>query len=218
MKALTSGTTTLHGTAAAPGELLRAPASGVPCAHWRLRIVEQVAPRLEFVHEVVSPEPLEILWQPDPSCAPTRVRVAAEHAQLQAAPAVFRPGSPGALAVAEQFGLRGAVLVEEVVIKHGEALEAEGMLTDPATALSRGPFRSVDLPPELLEPVIRLGSALSLRPVILPWALGTAAALLGSVGVGAAVAHWWKGPLVHPGSLPIPAEIGARPIPHRHWP
>jgi hypothetical protein len=210
--------TTLQGTAEATGELLRAPASGTPCVHWRLRIVEYLAPGLEFVHEVVSPEPLEIAARAESGRSAARVRVAPEDARLQAMPVLFREGTPGALAVAQQFGLRGMVRVEEVVIRHGDALEAEGVLSDPSAALSRGPFRTIDAPLELLSPTVRLETGLSLRPVILPWALGTAAALLTSTGVGAAIVHYVKGKALRAASLPFPAEIGTHRATRWHWP
>jgi hypothetical protein len=198
--------------------LLRAPASGALCVHWRLRIVEFVTPGLELVHEVVSPEPLDIAWQREPLRPPVRLRLAPENARIQAAPVLFREGTPGALAVARQFGLRGTVRVEEVVIRQGEALEAEGVLSDPGAALSRGPFRTVDIPPELLEVTLRLETGLSLRPVLLPWALGTAAALMGSMGVGTVLFHWWEGKVKRLGTLAIPAEMGVKKILRPRWP
>lgn len=211
-------TTVLQGTAGAIGELLQAPASGSPCVHWRLRVVEFVAPGMEFVHEVVSPEPLEIAWQPEPARPPVRIRLAPENARIQAMPVLFREGTPGAQAVARQFGLRGVVRVEEVVIREGESLEAEGVLADPGAALSRGPARLIDAPPELLQATLRLETGLSLRPVLLPWALGTAAALLGSVGVGTLIVHLLDQHAKRPAVLKIPSEIGPKKAPRWHWP
>jgi len=211
---------TLVGTAEAAGDLLRAPASGTACVHWRLRITEQLAPGLELVHQVVSPEPMDVACRPDPSRPAICVRVAPDSARLEAVPVLFRQGSPGALAVASQFGLRGMVRVEEVVIRHGDALQADGVLVDPGAALSRGPFRGIDAPAELLQPTLRMKAGLSLRPVILPWALGTAAALLGTMSVGAWLLHLWEGQSRKPAALrlPVPAEVGAgRPMRH-HWP
>ena len=211
--------TRLSGTVDPVGEALRAPASGVPCVHWRLRIFEQVAPGLEFVHEVTSPEPLEIACQPDPAAPPRRVRLAPEHARIQAMPTLFRLGSPGALAVAQQFGMRGAVRVEEVVIRPGESVEAEGVLSDPAAALSSGPFRTVDAPLELMQATVRMETSLSLRPVILPFALSMAAAVAGTAAATAALWHWWD---VHPHRSPsipgAPPEVGPQKIPHPRWP
>ena len=211
--------TRLQGTVGPVGEPLRAPASGLPCVHWRLRIFEQVAPGLEFVHEVISPEPLEIACQPDPAQPPRRVRLHPDQAHVQAMPSLFRMGTPGALAVAQQFGLRGAVRVEEVVIRLGEAIEAEGVLSDPSAALSSGPFRTIDAPMELMQATVRMEASLSLRPVILPFALTMAAAVAGTAAATAALVHWWD---LHPHrspSIPGPGpEVGARPIPHPRWP
>jgi hypothetical protein len=212
--------TRLSGTVGPVGEALRAPASGVPCAHWRLRIFEHVAPGLEFVHEVTSPEPMEIAYQPNPAEPPVHVRLAPEHARIQAMPSLFRVGTPGALAVAQQFGLRGQVRVEEVVIRPGELVEAEGVLSDPATALSSGPFRTIDAPMELLQATVRLETSLSLRPVILPFALTMAAAMVGTAAATAAVMHWWD-LQPHAGIPSIPQaapEVGPRPLPHPRWP
>ncbi len=210
-------TTVVHGTAAALGEPLLSPASRTPCVHWRLRIVETVAPGLDLVHDVVSPEPVDIICRPDATKGEVRVRVAAESASLQAVPALFRQGTPGATAVARQFGLRGTVRVEEVVLRDGEALEAEGVLTDPGAALSRGPFRTIDAPLELLQATLRLVSGPILRPVLLPWALGTAAAVLGTVGVGALLASLFEDN-AEPTVFPFPAEIGKKKVVRPLWP
>jgi hypothetical protein len=207
--------TTLQGTADTMGEPLRAPASGAPCVHWRLRIYEHVAPGMEFVHEVVSPDPLEIAWRPEPAAPPVRVRLAPDHARIQATPVLFRAGTPGALAVAAQFGLRGTVRVEEVIIRPGELLEADGVLSDPSAALSRGPFRTIDAPMELLQATLRLEQGLGLRPVmLLPYALGAAAALAGAVGTVSALFHFVGKHT--PASMP--AEIGTVKIKRSHWP
>jgi hypothetical protein len=208
---------TLQGKVEPVGEPLRAPASGVPCVHWRLRIFEHLAPGMEFVHDVVSPDPIELAWRREPELPVARVRLAPDTARLHASPVLFRAGTPGALAVAQQFGLRGQVRVEEVIIRPGEAVEATGMLADPAAALSRGPFRTIDAPLELLSATLRLETGLSLRPVLLPWALSAVAALLGTAGV-ATVMQWWEG---HARRLPspgAPADIGARKLLRPHWP
>ena len=220
--ALPSAATRLHGTALPVGEALRAPASGAPCVHWRLRIFEHVAPGMELVHEVNSPEPLEITYRTSAAEPAARVRLAPGEARIQAMPVLFRLGSPGALAVARQFGLRGHVRVEEVIIRPGEALEAEGVLCDPAAALSRGPFRTIDAPAELMQATLRMEASLSLRPAILPWALGMAAVLAGSAGAASALVHWWEaqnGHQLRRPTLPRTApDIGARPVPHPRWP
>jgi hypothetical protein len=207
------------GTVGPVGEALRAPASGAPCVHWRLRIFEHVAPGMEFVHEVISPEPLEIAYQPDPAEPLRRVRLAPDQARIQAMPSLFRVGTPGALAVAQQFGLRGAVRVEEVLIRPGEVVEAEGVLSDPSAALSSGPFRTIDAPTELLQATVRMESSLSLRPV-LPFALSMAAAVVGTATATAALMHWWDvHPHTHSRSIPGAApELGPPRLPHPRWP
>ncbi len=216
-RALTPAGTTIQGSIEPVGELLRAPASGSPCVHWRLRIFEHVAPRLEFVHEVASPEPFELAWRRDPELPPERVRLSPEGARLQAMPMLFRVGTPGALAVARQFGLSGDVRVEEVIVRPGENVEASGVLADPSAALSRGPFRTIDAPLELLQPTLRMETGLSLRPVLLPWALGAAAALLGTVGA-TTLFHWWEGQARRSVPAGGAVDIGARKIPRFHWP
>jgi hypothetical protein len=211
--------TRLTGTVGPVGEALRAPASGAPCAHWRLRIFEEVAPGMEFVHEVTSPDPLEIAYQPGPSEPTRRVRLAPDHARIQAMPTLFRMGSPGALAVAQQFGMRGRVRVEEVLIRLGESVEAEGVLSDPSAALSSGPFRTIDAPLELLQATVRMEASLSLRPVILPFALTMAAAMVGTATVTAALVHWWDLHAHRHPSIPgTPPEVGPLPVPHPRWP
>jgi hypothetical protein len=213
----TAAHATLHGNIEPVGEPLRAPASGVPCAHWRLRIFEHVAPGMEFVHEVLSPEPVELAWRQEDDSPMVRVRLEPDTARIQAAPVLFRVGTPGALAVARQFGLRGDVRVEEVVIRPGETVEATGVLADPSAALSRGPFRTIDAPLELLQPTLRMETSLSLRPVLLPWALGAAAALLGTMGA-ATVLHWWEAHARRPSFPGAPVDIGSRKVPRPHWP
>jgi hypothetical protein len=210
--------TTLEARAESVGEPLRAPASGTPCAHWRLRIFEHVCHGMEFVHEVVSPEPIDLVWQREPDRPPLRIRLATETVRLQAQPVLFRPGTPGALAVAKQFGLRGVVRVEEVVVRSGEEVAATGVLADPSAALSRGPFRTIDAPLELLGATLRLENGLSLRPVMLPWVLGTAAALLGGMGAASAIFHRWGEHLKRATGPTAPLEVGARKPLRLNWP
>jgi hypothetical protein len=209
--------TRLHGTVGTLGEALRAPASGTPCVHWRLRIFEEVAPGMEFVHELRSPEPLELTCPAEADQPARRVRLAPDQARVQAVPVLFRTGTPGALAVARDFGLQGRVRVEEVIMRPGELVEAEGILTDPGTALSAGPFRSIDAPAELMQATVRMEAGLSLRPVLLPWALGMAAAMVGTASVASALWHWLD--LHKRPSLPgTPPEVGAKRMPHPRWP
>ena len=204
---------------------LRSPVSGLPCVHWRLRVVENMTPSLQLVHEIASPEPFEVVWAPaadnDTGRAPVRVRVDSRAARVQAAPVLHRPGSPGALAAARHLGLAGVVSVEEVLIREGESLQAEGYLESPSA--DQGPFRAVAGEPELMDAVVRLETR-SLAPVLLPWALGTAAALLGVMG-GATYAAW-RYHVLHlpPGGSHLPRIVIPRPelrppeFPHHRFP
>lgn len=207
-------TTKLHGTATTPGEALRSPVTGAVCVHWRLRIHESVAPGMDLVHEVMSPDPLDVAWQPGPSQPARNVRVAAERANIEAQPILHREGSPGALAVARHFGLLGRVRVEEVLVKNGEPIELEGFLFDPSAG--GGPYRANAGPTEMMEATVRLSTGgLSIRPAILPWALGTAAALLSAAGVATAVAKLWKFKL---DVVPTTSEMGAAKVRRVSWP
>lgn len=165
-------------------EPLRAPASGLPCVHWRLRIVQTMGPGVELVHDVTAPEPFELQIRDDAGPS-RRVKISAD-ARLDALPVLHRDGSPGALAVARLFGLEGRVHVEEVAVRPGEALEVEGVLLPESS--DELPFRGVELPTEIAEAVVRLPDR-GRRPNLLPWALGTAAALASSVGLLTTVAH-----------------------------
>jgi hypothetical protein len=180
----------LRGTAApgGGGELLRSPASGSGCVHWRLRIFESVASGVELVHEVMAPEPFDIAWrEPGEESGPARpVRLASERVKIVAQPTLHPEGSPGALAVAQHFALAGRLRVEEVLIRPGAELEAEGLLFDPEQMLA-GPYRGGPGTAELFEATVRLPTAISLRPALLPWALGTAAALLTAAGATTAI-------------------------------
>jgi hypothetical protein len=211
---ITEGAITLRGTATAPGDPLRSPASDAACVHWRLRVYELVAPGVELVHEVIAPEPFEL--RVEGGRGPLRpVRVAAESAHIEAQPVFHREGSPGALAVARMFGLVGRVRVEEVVLRHGDALDAEGVLFDPDAA-SRGPYRTADAGAELFDVTVRVRSnALSLRPTLLAWAFGTSAALLGAIGAATVASKVWRIGL----QVAAPtAEIGAAKLRKPRWP
>jgi hypothetical protein len=169
-----------EGTVAAGTELLRSPISGLACVHWRLRIVQHITPRMQLVHEVASPDAFEVHWttaarQGEPLAPPLRLRLDPEAARIHAAPVLHREGTPGALAAGRHFGLEGPLRVEEVMIHHGEEVLAEGILDD--SGASEGPFRNLARGPELLDPTLRLATP-GIGPALLPWALGTAAALL----------------------------------------
>jgi hypothetical protein len=203
----------LEARAEAGFELLRAPASGRPCVHWRLRVVEHLTARTELVHEIASPESFDLVWggdagtsspssplspwpashlAPHPPRLPVRIRVDPGAARIEATPTLHRAGTPGALAVARAFGFRGDVSVEEVIIHSGDALSAEGVLQD--LTFGAGPFRSAAQGLELLDATVRLPSR-SLGPALLPWALGTVAALLGGMGLATWAA--WRYHLAH---------------------
>ena len=124
-----------HGTVHAGSELLRSPVSGLACVHWRLRITQHIAPRMQLVHEVASPDAFEIHWartggDGQASLPPLRLRLEPESARIHAAPALHREGTPGALAAGRQFGLDGALRVEEVMLHQGDEINAEGFLDD----------------------------------------------------------------------------------------
>jgi hypothetical protein len=194
-------------TACADTELLRSPVSGLPCVHWRLRIVEHITARMQLVHEMASPTVFTLSWAgsagADSARPPLRVRVDPEAARIHAAPVLHREGTPGALAAAHQFGMTGPLCVEEVMIRDGEVVEAHGILEDPAGA--DGPFRSNGRGLELIDATVRIPTR-SIGPALLPWALGTAAALLGTTaaaGYGA-----WRHHLLH-----LPTGRNVRVIP-----
>ena len=190
-----------EGTIHVGSELLRSPVSGLPCVHWRLRITQHIAPRMQLVHELASPDAFEIHWsfadddavdavdaveEGQPVPPPLRLRLDPEAARIHAAPVLHREGSPGALAAGRQFGLEGPLRVEEVMLHQGEPVACEGILED--TGALDSPFRSASHGPELLDPTLRLATP-SIGPALLPWALGTAAALLG-VTAAATYAAW----------------------------
>jgi hypothetical protein len=140
--------------------------------------------------------------------------VALDSARLEAQPTVHGEGSPGARAVAKHLGLEGDLRVEEVVVRPGEALQADGFLFDPMQ-LAGGPFRAAQGPAELMDATIHLTGGLSLRPALLPWALGTAAALLGTSAAAATVAKLYQGAVVAPAPA---AEIGPAKVKRSRWP
>jgi hypothetical protein len=216
-------TVNFDGTVHAGRELLRSPISGLPCVHWRLRITQHIAPRMQLVHEVASPDAFEIHWavsaraaghkdgekddgQPPPP--PLRLRLDPESARIHAAPVLHREGTPGALAAGRHFGLDGALRVEEVMLHQGEEISAEGIFDD--SEATEGPFRSMARGPELLDPTLRLATP-GIGPALLPWALGTAAALLGATGVATYGA--WRYHVRHSGGATPQVTIPVARVP-----
>jgi hypothetical protein len=183
---------TFEGSASAGAALLISPVSGQACVYWRVRIAQRLTDRSQLVHEIASEEAFEIRWGrgPDESGrADVRVRVEPGDALIHATPVLHREGTPGAEAVAQFFGLAGPLSVEETLVRAGERLTAEGVVTDLDSAIGAGPFRGTGRGPELLEAVLTMESR-SLAPALLPWALGTAAALM--TGLGFATWAAWR--------------------------
>jgi hypothetical protein len=181
---------------AEPGlDAVRSPVTGQPCVYWRLRVVEHLTARSELVHELASSEPFDLVWGRGQK--PARVRLDPGSASVEGAPTLHREGTPGALAVARAFGFSGLISVEECVIRPGEQLEVDGILED--ASFGAGPFRSVANRLELLDATLRLPSR-SLGPVLLPWALGTAAALLGGMGLATWAAFRYHARHMPPGT------------------
>jgi hypothetical protein len=176
-------------------ELLRAPASGLPCVHWRLRVIEHLTARSELVHDLASPEAFDLAWggAPEAGRPPVRIRLDPETARIEATPTLHRAGTPGAVAVARAFGFRGLVTVEEVLIRPGDALTADGLLQD--LGAGAGPFRTPQQSLALHEATVRLPSRALAPAALIPWAFGTAAALLGGVGLATWAA--WRYHLAH---------------------
>jgi hypothetical protein len=212
-------------------ELLRAPASGQPCVHWRLRVVEHLTARTELVHDLASPEMFELAWGGAPDAArgrtPVRIRLDPETARIEATPTLHRAGTPGAEAVARAFGFRGAVTVEEVIIRAGDTVTADGLLHDLANGA--GPFRAPSGALALYEATVRLPARGLAPAALIPWAFGTAAALLGGMGLATWAA--WHHHLAHLpqanawriGSLPMssppaPAQLSPPEIPRPRFP
>jgi hypothetical protein len=188
--------------ASAGAGLLRSPVSGQACVYWRVRITQRLTDRSQLVHEIESEEAFELRWgRSDRPHDEVRVRLAPEAARIQAPPVLHREGTPGAEAAARAFGLAGPLIVEEVLIRLGEPLSAEGILSDLDAAVGAAPFRGSTRGPELVDALVTVESK-SLGPVLLPWALGTAAALMSGMGLATYAA--WRAHLFH---LPTAAVV-----------
>jgi hypothetical protein len=190
--------------ASAGAVLLRSPVSGQACVYWRVRISQRLTDRSQLVHEIASEEAFELRWgNPDRALEDIRVRLEPESARIQAPPVLHREGTPGAEAAAAYFGLAGPLSVEEVLIRGGETLSAEGVLSDLDAAVGAGPFRGTSRGPELHDAIVTVETK-SLAPVLLPWALGTAAALMSGMGLATYAA--WRAHLLH-----VPAAVARMP-------
>jgi hypothetical protein len=165
-----------------PGaEVVRSPVTDQPCVYWRLRIVERLTAGSQLVHEMASSQAFRLVWgAPGAEHTPVRILIEPDTARIEAPPALHRPGSPGAVAVARAFGFPGVLSVEEVAIHLGDEIEASGTLFDPRH--DAGPFRTVEREPELLDATLTVASV-TIGQALLPWAVGTAAAVLGGIGL-----------------------------------
>ena len=187
---------------AEPGpDVVHSPVTGQPCAYWRLRVTERLTAGSDLVHELASSERFELTW--GATDQPLRVRLDPAAARIEGAPALYRVGTPGALAVAREFGFVGAISVEETIIRPGEMLDVEGVLESPGAGA--GTFRTVEGRLELFDAIVRQRSR-SLGPVLLPWALGTAAAVLSGLGLATWAA--WQSHLLHPRAAAHALGIG----------
>ena len=218
----------LEARAETSGELLRAPASGQACVHWRLRVVEHLTSNSELVHDLASPDPFELAWggAAHDDRATVRIRLDPETARIEATPTLHRERTPGAEAVARAFGFRGVVSVEEMLIRSGEVVTADGVLQD--LGFGAGPFRAPAQSLELCEATVRIPSRSLAPAVLIPWALGTAAALFGGMGLATWAA--WRSHLAHlptsgvsawhigPGALSSPARMSPPDYPHPRFP
>jgi hypothetical protein len=212
---------------ASPGAtLLRSPVSGQPCVYWRVRVIQRLTDRSQLVHEIESEESFELRWgrrngSDDLPNEDVRLRVLPEAARIQAPPVLHREGTPGAEAAGKAFGLAGPLIVEEVLLRVGEALTAEGIVSDLDAAVGAGPFRGTTRGPELIEALITVESK-SLAPVLLPWALGTAAVLMSGMGLATYAA--WRAHVLHlpPAATRLPrlfhSQLQAPEFPHPRMP
>jgi hypothetical protein len=207
-RALALAPVSFEALASAGASLLRSPVSGQACVYWRVRIKQRLTDRSQLVHEIESEEAFELRGgRTDRPHDDVRVRLEPEAARIQAPPVLHREGTPGAESAARYFGLAGPLSVEEVVIRAGEALSAEGILSDFDAAVGAGPLRGTSRGPELHEAVLTIESK-SLAPVLLPWALGTAAALMSGMGLATYAA--WRAHLLHRPTLTLPTAVTAR--------
>ena len=196
-------------------DLPRSPASDQPCIYWRLRVVERLTAGSQLVHEISSSQPLRLLWGAHDR-APVRILVEPDTARIEAPPVLHRPGSPGALAVARAFGFPGVLSVEEIAIQPGDELDAAGTLFDPRH--DAGPFRTVEQEPELVDATLTVAGE-TLGQVLLPWAVGTAAAFLGGIGLATWAAWHFHATHAHArAGLHAPTYLERAQLPHPRLP
>ena len=206
----------LAGRTSCPREPLLSPVSGTPCVYWRLRIVEELDPSLRLVHEIASEEPFDIVEEQTAEGSVSRVRVLPGSADIRGSAVLHRPGSPGSRAAGRHFELSGELGVEEIILRPGDEIVAEGLLE--GFDGEAGPFRAPAREQELLGALVRLPARNALGPVLLPWALGTAAAVMGGMGMAAwAAAHFDLFPhLRHSVAAPAP-ETGPLHMFRKHF-
>jgi hypothetical protein len=164
-----------------PGaDLVRSPVTDQPCVYWRLRVVERLTVGSELVHEIASSQPFRLVWGARGGDVPAvRILIEPDGARIEATPALHGPGSPGALAVARAFGFAGALSVEEIVVHPDDDVAATGLLHHPV--VDAGPFRTIEREPELYDVTLTVTGG-GLGRALLPWAVSTAAAVLGGIG------------------------------------
>jgi|KBSMisStandDraft_5_1062788.scaffolds.fasta_scaffold617649_2 hypothetical protein len=203
-----------------PGtDLVRSPVTDQPCVYWRLRIVERLTARSELVHEMASSQSFRLLWGArDGGVAPVRILIEPDSARIEVTPALHRPGSPGALAVARAFGFPGTLSVEEITIHAGDEIDATGTLHH--AVVDAGPFRTIEREPELYDATLTMTGA-TIGQALLPWAVGTAAAVLGGIGFAtwAACHHAWHDGATHAARIgPAPDRVERPQFPHPRLP
>ena len=254
-RALAPAPVSFEAVASAGAALLRSPVSGQACVYWRVRITQRLTDRSQLVHEIESEEAFELRWGGQGAAAEAaadpladasadgssdgswdapgagrrddlRVRLLPQAARIQAPPVLHREHTPGAEAAGKYFGLAGPLVVEEVLIRAGEALSAEGIISDLDAAVGAGPFRGTTRGPELVDAVVTVESR-SFAPVLLPWALGTAAALMSGMGLATYAAwraHVRDRSTLPPAAVRLPrlfsphAQLQAPEIPHPRMP
>jgi hypothetical protein len=210
--------------ASAGAGLLKSPVSGQACVFWRVRITQRLTDRSQLVHEIESDDAFELRWgRNDRPNEDVRLWLEPVTARIEAPPVLHREGTPGAEAAGRAFGLAGPLVVEEVLIRAGESVCAEGIISDLDAAMGAGPFRAATRGPELVDALITVESK-SLGPVLLPWALGTAAALMSGMGLATYAA--WRAHLMHlpaaamrlPRLFQAHAQLQAPEFPHPRLP